>query len=198
MKEYIVSCINIIKNKKFIHYFILYSSIFIFSFIVSAIIGFKITGLSDGVVFFVTNYTSLRFNDGGMIAILANNFFVSMILVYYFYSSDPDTFKKFLGVFYFSYMGAIAGLLISKVAIMSNLVIALSLIVPHGIIEIPTIIYAVSSGWVLSGLKGKSGSKIPRELIYTFVALFVLLGISAYIECNITLDIYKMALSYYR
>lgn len=198
MKEYIASFIDVIKNKKFMHYFVLYSSIFIFSFIVSTIIGFKITGLSDGVVFFVTNYTSLRFNDGGMIAILANNFFVSMILIYYFYSSDPDTFKKFLGVFYFSYMGAIAGLLISKVAIMSNLVIALSLIVPHGIIEIPTIIYAVSSGWVLSELKEKNGSKTQRELIYTSVALFVLLGISAYIECNITLNIYEMALSYYR
>lgn len=198
MKEYVTGYVDIIKNKKFIHYFILYSSIFIFSFIVSTIIGFKITGLSDGVVFFVTNYTSLRFNDGGMIAILANNFFVSVILIYYFYSSDPDVFKKFLGVFYFSYMGAIAGLIISKVAIMSNLVIALSLIVPHGIIEIPTIIYAVSSGWVLSGLKGKNGSKIPRELIYTFVILFVLLGMSAYIECNITMRIYEMALSYYR
>ena len=129
---------------------------------------------------------------------MSNNFFISLILVYAFYSSSQDDlkYKKFLGVFYFSYMGAITGLVTSKVIVMSNLVIALSMIVPHGIIEIPTIIYAVSSGWALSE-QGINWSKVPKELVYTVITIFILLGIAAYIEANITMIIYEMALSYY-
>lgn len=195
MKEYI--CIGLIKNKKFLRYFILYSSIFIFSFMVSTIIGLENANLSDDAIFFVKNYTSLRYSGTEMIDILANNFFISIIILYYFYSSKEDKFKKFLGVSYFLYMGSIAGLAISKVVIKYNLIIALSMIVPHGIIEIPTIIYAISSGWVLSELKERQQSKIPKEFIYTSIILFVLLSISAYIESYMTPNIYKTLLSYY-
>lgn len=195
MEEY--TCIGLIRNKKFLHYFILYSSIFIFSFIISMIIGLEYTSLSDGTIFFIKNYTSLGYGSNEMISILANNFFISSIMMYYFYSSKEEIFKKFLGVFHFLYIGSIGGLVVSNVVIKYNLIIALSMIVPHGIIEIPAVAYAFSSGWALSDIKDKRQSKMPKEFIYASMILFVMLSISAYIESYITPSIYYKLLSYY-
>lgn len=140
MKEYIVRCFEMMKNKTFINHFILYSLIFISSFIVSLIIGLKNINLSEGVVFLVKNYTTLKYGDGSFVDIFANNFFISIMIMYYFYLLYPNRFKNFFGIFYFFYMGSIGGFTISTVAVKYNMVIALSLVVPHGIIEIPAII----------------------------------------------------------
>lgn len=201
LKIYIRDCISITKSKEFRHHFMLYSLIFISSFMVSIIIGLGNVGLSENVIFFVKNYTSLRYGGSDVLSILTNNFLISVIMMYYFYSEGM--FKKYFGISYFAYMGAIGGFAVSKVILKYNFIIALSLIVPHGIIEVPTIIYAASSGWALSELnksldKDKSRRfKIPREFVYISMVIFVLLGISGYIESNITPYIYDTLLSYY-
>lgn len=191
-----MNIIDMIENKKFQHYFLLYSSVFVVSLIISIIIGYMNINMYHGTVYFLKNFTSLRFADDGMIYILVNNFIISMLLMYNFYISKDDKFKKFVGVFYFLYMGTIAGLLISGVTIKYNLMIALSLVVPHGIIEIPAIIYAVSSGWAMSELRVK-GQKSRREFVYSSMIIFCLLVLSAYIESNITMSIYNKVVLLY-
>jgi len=186
-----------IRNKKFLKYFILYSSIFIFSFIISAIIGWKFTGLPDGTIYVLKTYTSLKYDNLDMIGILANNFLISIIFLYYFYTAKEDRFKRYIGMLYFLKLGLIGGLLFSKAVIIYNLVIALSMIVPHAIIEIPAIIYAFSVGWILSELKEERQSRVTKEFIHVCMIIFVLLTISAYIETYITLDIFEKLLSYY-
>lgn len=189
--------IDMIRNKKFLKYFILYSSIFIVSFIISAIIGWKFTGLPDSTIYVLKTYTSLKYGSLDMIGILVNNFLISIIFLYYFYDAKEDRFKRYIGMLYFLKMGLIGGLLFSKAAVIYNIVIASSMIVPHGIIEIPAIIYSFSIGWVLSELKEKRQSKVTKEFIHVCTIIFILLTISAYIETYITLDIFEKLLSYY-
>ncbi len=181
------------KNQKLWHYFRLYSLIFILSFVIAIIAGLKINNLSDSAINFVENYTSLKNSDDvDMIGLLSHNFLVSIIFLYFFYAMKRRKFKEFFGVQYFIYIGVISGLLVAKIAMKTSMIIALSLIIPHGIIEIPAIIFAVSSGWVLSDLKELNRWIIPIEFIYTGIILFILFSISAYIESNITLRIYDM------
>lgn len=189
--------IDMIRNKKFLKYFILYSSIFIFSFIISAIIGWKFTSLPDGTIYVLKTYTSLKYGNLDMIGILVNNFLISIIFLYYFYTAKEDRFKRYIGMLYFLKLGLIGGLIFSKAAVIYNIIIASSMIVPHGIIEIPTIIYSFSVGWILSELKEERQSKVTREFIYVCVIIFILLSISAYIETYITLEILEKLLSYY-
>lgn len=196
LKEYIKGCVDLIKNEKFRHYFVLYTLIFISSSIISIVIGLRNIDLSERVIFLVKNYTSFRYANGDMISILANNFLISILIMFYFYLEGLKL-KKYFGIFYFSYMGVITGMAISIVVLKYNLIIALSMIVPHGIIEIPTIVYAASSGWILSELNKSKGLKIPREFIFISMNMFILLGISAYIESNITPYIYNTIISYY-
>lgn len=191
MKKSITRFIGMMKSQKFLHYFTLYSLIFVLSFVISTIAGMKIKSLSDGAVFFVDNFTSLRNGDDSMMSILLNNFLIAILFSYYFYVSKQDKFKKFIGVQYFIYIGVLGGLLVSKVAMKYNMILALSLVVPHGIIEIPAIIYAASSGWALSDLRKSYGWKIPIEFVYSCIILFIMFSISAYIESNITLGIYS-------
>jgi len=189
MKEYILNCISLISGKDFRYYFVLYSSIFVISAIITAIIGLKYTKMPDYAIYFMKNYTSLRFGDSGFISILSNNFFIVILMMYFFYSMELDNFKIFLGKFYFLYMGSVTGLIISKSIIKYNLVMALSLVVPHGIIEISTMIFAISFGWALSGLKGLQ--PITPIFITISLAILILLTISAYIEAHVTLKIFE-------
>lgn len=192
MKESIGNYIVLMNNQKLWHYFRLYSLIFILSFVIAIIAGLKINSLSDGAIYFVENYTSLKNSDVDMMSLLSHNFLVSILFLYFFYAVKRRMFKEFFGVQYFIYIGAISGLLVSKIAMKTSMIIALSLIVPHGIIEIPAIIFAAASGWVLSELKTLNRWKVPIEFIYTVMILFFLFSISAYIESNITLRIYDM------
>ncbi len=190
-------CISAIRTKKFLHYFMLYSLIFILSFILSIMIGLKFSSLPDGTIFLVSHYTSLKYGGLDMISIFVNNFLISIIFLCFFYYAKEDRFKRFMGMFYFLKMGVIGGLVASKAVVVYNLVIALGMIVPHGIIEIPTVIAAFAGGWALSDLNDGQQSKIPKELIYMAIVLFILLAISAYIETYVTIDIFNALLSYY-
>lgn len=194
MEDYVY--IDLMRNKKFLHYFKLYSSIFVFSFIISIIICLEYTNVSNGAMYILKNYTPLGNGNFDMISILANNFLISIAFLYYL-SSKESRFKNFLSKFFFLKMGLIGGLLISTVIIKYNLVVALSMIVPHGIIEIPTIIYAFSIGWVLLELKENRQSKMRKEFIYISGIIFILLSISAYVEVYVTPNICEMLLSYY-
>lgn len=189
--------IDMIRNTKFRHYFILYSSIFISSFIISTIIGLEYTNLSGITISALKNYTNLGDGSFDMVHIFTNNFLISISFLYCICEINKNKLKEFVGKFYFLKMGMIIGLVISKVIITYNPVLALSMIVPHGIIEIPTVIFAFSSGWALSELKEKRQSKVTKELIYISAIIFVLLSISAYIEVYMTPRIFETLLSYY-
>lgn len=192
MKKSIGNYIVLMKNEKLWHYFRLYSLIFILSFVIAIIAGLKINSLSDSATYFVGNYSSLKNADSSMMSILSNNFLISILFLYVFYAMKKRMFKEFFGIQYFIYIGVISGLLISKMAMKTSMIVALSLIMPHGIIEIPAIIFAAASGWALSDLKDLNNWLIPIEFIYTVIILLILFSISAYIESNITLRIYDM------
>ena len=115
----------------------------------------------------------------------------------YYLSYKEARFKKFLGELYILKIGLVCGPVISAVITRYNPIIALSMIVPHGIIEIPTVISSFSIGWTFLELKEKRQSNMWKEFICISVIIFVLLGVSAYIEVYITPRIFETLLSYY-
>jgi uncharacterized membrane protein SpoIIM required for sporulation len=98
------------------------------------------------------------------------------------------SFEKFC----LTYLGVIIGLGISLITLRINILYGIMLIIPHGIIELPTICFVLSGKYFL--IEEKDRDKKNKLFLKIIGIATFFLTIAAYIEAYYTLKIASMFL----
>lgn len=177
----------ILENKDFLKIF--KNSILLLYFAIAStlVLGILFKQIPMTVVDYILNYTNLgsdsTYSDNLFIHITINNIIITSLLLISGLIFSKKLFR-FFRIFYLVYMGVIVGFAIAYVANKINVIFAIMLVMPHGIIELTIICLAISVGTIISGEKIENINK--RCIIQIVSIIMIAIIIAAFIEAYIT------------
>ena len=183
----------ILENKDFLKIF--KNSILLLYFAIASafVLGILFKQIPMTVVDYILNYTNLgsdsTYSDNLFIHITINNIITTLLLLISGLIFSEKHFR-FFRIFYLVYMGVIIGFAMAYVPSKINVIFAIMLVMPHGIIELTALCLVISVGMIISKKKIEN---INKKCIIQIVSIIIIaIIIAAFIEAYMTLRIAYM------
>lgn len=183
----------ILENKDFLKIFKNSVLLLYFAITSTLVLGILFEQIPITAVDYILNYTNLgsdfTYSDNLFIHITINNIITASLLLISGLIFSKKLFR-FFRIFYLVYMGVIVGFAMAYAANKINVIFAIMLVIPHGIIELTVLCLVISIGMIISRKKMEN---INKKCIIQIVSIIIIaIIIAAFIEAYITLRIAYM------
>lgn len=157
--------------------------------VIMTIAGILFTNIPQIAIPYILKYTGIENLISGDLfrGIFLNNIRTSFIILLVMIVYGEKNFR-IIPKAYPVYMGILTGIALSAVAIKINMLYAIMLVLPHGIIEIPVMCFVLNGGYFFYREGDNNRNKLKIFAIIS-VGIISALLLAAYIEVYITRDI---------